>query len=217
MMPRFGRGASGWTTIAGSSHPYLAAFYLATATYDPNWVPTVDAQVKAIALTTDHTHVIVAGAFTQLDGALSPAIGAVDPVTGASLPWAWHAPSPSFPALSIVSLAVDASGVYAGGTGNGGTFAALNPCTGALLWEGGVDGNVQAVTELDGIVYVGGHFARYCEPVLGSNRCPAVANRDKLIAVNAVTGALQSWHPAAGGDFTKLGGVTQQMFGMFSE
>jgi hypothetical protein len=224
-----------FTTVAGASHPYLAAFYLATATFDPNWVPSVDAQAKAIAVTTDGSHVIVAGAFTHLAGALSPAIGAVDPVTGASLPWAWHAPYPSFPAFSIVSLAVDANGVYAGGTGNGGTFAGMNPSTGALLFEGGVDGNVQAVTDLDGIVYVGGHFARYCGPVLGTNRCAAVANRDKLLAVNEATDALQGWHPAAnsvlgvfalaagdgrlaaGGDFTKLGGVTQQMFGMFSE
>jgi hypothetical protein len=111
----------------------------------------------------------------------------------------------------------------------------MNPSTGALLWEGGVDGNVQAVTDLDGIVYVGGHFARYCGPIPGTNRCTAAANRDKLLAIDETTGALQGWHPAAnsvlgvfalaagngrlaaGGDSTKLGGVTQQMFGMFSE
>ena len=55
------------------------------------------------------------------------------------------------------------------------------------------------------------------------------------MAVDDATGALESWHPAAnsnlgvftigagpstlvvGGDFTRLGGVAQQMFGMFKE
>jgi hypothetical protein len=223
-----------FTTIAAASHPYLAAFDLASGAFDAGWAPTVNAQVKAMVVTTDGTHVVVAGAFTALDGTFSPAIGAVHPVTGANLPWAWHAPFPSFPSFSIVALAADANGVYAGGTGNGGSYAGMNPSTGALLWEGGVDGNVQAMTVLDGIVYVGGHYIRWCGPVLGWNSCPAVANRDKLIAVDEVTGALQAWHPsansvlgvfamaagdgrvAAGGDFTKLGGVATQMFGMFS-
>jgi hypothetical protein len=57
-----------FTTVGGGSHPHLAAFYLATATFDPNWLPSVDAQAKSIAVTRDGTHVIVAGAFTQLDG-----------------------------------------------------------------------------------------------------------------------------------------------------
>jgi hypothetical protein len=59
--------------------------------------------------------------------------------------------------------------------------------------------------------------------------------RNHLMAVDDATGVLQSWHPAAnsnlgvftiaagpgtlavGGDFTRLGGQSQQMFGLFKE
>ena len=125
--------------------------------------------------------------------------------------------------------------MYGAGTGNGGSFMKFNPATGDLVWIEGVTGNVENVVVIDGIAYAGGHFEAYCGPIPGSNFCTRVASRNHLMAVDDATGALQSWHPAAnsnlgvftiaagpstlvvGGDFTRLGGVAQQMFGMFKE
>jgi outer membrane protein assembly factor BamB len=224
-----------FTAVGTTAQPFAAAFDLTTGAFNTTWRPTVDAEVEALTLTSDSSKVVLGGHFSHLNGALSPSIGAVDPTTGASLPWSWHPPFPSRPAFDIVSLTADANGVFAAGTGNGGTFTAMRPSDGTLLWDGGVNGNAVSVALLAGELYVGGHFTAYCGPGLGVNRCPSMGNRQKLLAVDELTGALQAWHPsantslgvfvvgaggthvAAGGDFTKLGGVNQQGFGAFSQ
>jgi len=92
---------------------------------------------------------------------------------------------------------------------------------------------VQAIAVLGGEVYIGGHYTNYCGPQGGQHSCTAPVQRLKLLAVDEGTGALTSWNPhansalgifalagtgttiAAGGDFTKIGGVSQQGFARF--
>jgi hypothetical protein len=111
---------------------------------------------------------------------------------------------------------------------------AYNPATGQQRWIAGMDGNTQALGVLNGLVYVGGHFANYCGAVNGSNVCRTPTVRNHLLALDAQTGALDAWHPTAngtlgvfavtgaggnltiGGDFTKAGDVNQQGFAEFS-
>jgi outer membrane protein assembly factor BamB len=111
----------------------------------------------------------------------------------------------------------------------------FTPSTGDLVWIEGVTGNVENVVVVDGIAYAGGHFEAYCGAIPGNNFCTQVARRGHLMAVDDATGALLPWHPSAnsnlgvfaiaagpqsvvvGGDFTRLGGVAQQMFGIFKE
>jgi outer membrane protein assembly factor BamB len=209
---------------------YLAEVDLSTGALVTSFTATASARVNAVALTTDGTRLVVAGTFTSLDGSiLQRFIGAVSPSTGALLAWANH------PGYQITTLAVDANGVYGAGTGNGGNFVAYNPTTGVQLWIGGADGNTQAIAVVDGTVYVGGHFNNYCGHVLGTNACATPTARDHLLAVDEMTGNILPWHPSAngvlgvfalaggagtieaGGDFTKLGGVSQQGFGEFPE
>jgi trimeric autotransporter adhesin len=236
------RGAAGlyiggaFTTVGGAAQPYTALVDPGSGALVPGWAPVVDAAVRAITPTADGTKIVLGGNFQNLNGASSVAIGAVDPSTGGSLPWSWHPlwGSATHP-FQIVSLVADANGVYAAGTGNGGSFMRLSAADGSLLFAGGVDGNVVSVTVMDGVMYAAGHFKVYCGPVLGSNGCTAVASRNKLIAVDQVTGNLQAWHPSAnsslgtfavssggghlavGGDFTKIAGSSQQGFGEFTE
>ena len=187
------------------------------------------AKVNAVALTTDGSRLVVAGTFATLDGATQREIGAVSPATGAVLGWTTH---PSFP---ITTLAVDANGVYAAGTGAGGNVVGYNPSTGAQLWSAALDGNDQAIAVDGGNVYVGGHFNNYCGPGVGSGRCAAPVARDHLLVLDETNGSLGAWHPSAngvlgvfalaggdgtleaGGDFTKIGGATQQGFAEFPE
>jgi hypothetical protein len=216
---------------------YSAAFDPASGAFQSGWAPVTDGPVDAILTTNDGSnHVVIGGAFNTLNGVSSNAIGAVDPSSGASLPWSWHGPNRgTFRPFDVVGLSNFGGYLYGAGTGNGGSFMKFNPSTGDLVWIEGVTGNVENVVVIDGIAYAGGHFEAYCGPIPGTNFCTRVALRNHLMAVDDATGALQSWHPAAnsnlgvftiaagpstlavGGDFTKLGGVAQQMFGMFRE
>ena len=110
-----------------------------------------------------------------------------------------------------------------------------NISTGTLNYIEGVNGNVVGMGVLDGFVYFGGHFSGYCGLIPGNNFCTVQAARDKLIAVDETTGALQSWHPSVnttlgveavaagdgsvtiGGEFTKAGGVAQMHHAQFKE
>jgi outer membrane protein assembly factor BamB len=228
-------GASGaylggnFTTADNVAHSYLAEVDLGTGALVSGWTAGADKKVNAIALSADGSRLIVAGTFLNLDGAAQRYIGAVDPGTGVLQGWTSH------PVYTITTLAVDAHGVYAAGTGNGGNIVAFNPATGAQLWIGGLDGNDQAITVQDGNVYVGGHFNNYCGQVAGTNACRTPVARDHLLALDEVAGTLEPWHPSAngvlgvfalaggdgtltaGGDFTKIGGVTQQGFAEFPE
>jgi hypothetical protein len=215
--------------------PNAASVNPATGAFNSAWVPTTDGPVDAITTTRDGSNkIVLGGAFNTLNGASSNAIGAVSPSTGASLSWAWHGPTRgiSHP-FDVVSFYTDSSGIYASGTGNGGTVV-KSDASGNILWQAGGNGNTVGVAVVDGIAYIAGHFTVYCGATMGVNGC-AGTNRAHLLAVDATTGALQTWHPAAnsslgtftiaggsgviatGGDFTKLGGVAQQGFGEFKE
>jgi outer membrane protein assembly factor BamB len=122
------------------------------------------------------------------------------------------------------------------GGGGGGNFAALNPATGGMLWNGGTDGNVQAVAVVGGVVYFGGHYGNYCGPGSGAHSCAHPTVRKKLLAVDETSGSLLSWNPGAnsalgifsltgdpatgdlfaGGDYTTIGGRSQQRFAEFT-
>ena len=190
-------------------------------------MPAADAPVTALDLSPSGSAVITGGEFTQLDGQAVANLGSLDASTGALTSW-----RPAFP-LSVVSLAADAAGVYVGGLGDGGNFAAFDPVTGATRWLGGTDGNVQAVAAANGVVYVGGHFVNYCGPATGARLCPTPVRRSKLLAIGSPSGQLSPWNPiansvlgvfalaagdgyvAVGGDFTRIGGQAQQGFALF--
>jgi hypothetical protein len=224
-----------FTAVGATPRAYAAKLDAATGAFQPDWTPAPDDQVRSIAVSLDGARVILGGNFNNLNGAPSIAIGAVDATSGASLPWAWHGPLFPWRPFQVVAMAIDANGLYAAGTGNGGSFMRLDPATGELLFIGGLNGNAVGVGLDGGNLYVGGHFTSYCGLVPGNNFCTPVAARDKLIAVDELTGALEPWHPsvnqnlgifslaaggggvAIGGDFTKVAGVSQQGFALFRQ
>ncbi len=217
-----------FTTANGSARSYLAAFNQTTGALSASWTPKTNLEVKALVLTTDGSRVVVGGDFSTLNGVASNHIGAVNTSSGASLPWASHE------AYQVIDMDADANGVYVAGAGAGGNFARFSPTTGQLQWQGGTNGNIQAIAVLNGTVYVGGHYTQYCGAT-GADRCATFTSRSKLLAVDAATGTLQSWDPdansvlgifsldgsgitlAAGGDFTKVSGTDQQGFAQFEE
>jgi outer membrane protein assembly factor BamB len=218
-----------FTTINGATHDYLAALNTSTGVVDPAFTGSADAGVLASTMEAGGTKLVIGGDFANVDGASQNHIAALNPATGATLPWATHTP------YDVVALASDTAGVYVAGAGNGGNFAAFNPSTGSMTWQGGTNGNVQAITVFNGEVYAGGHYTDYCGPQGGQHTCTNPIARSKILAVDETTGALQSWAPSVnsalgvfalyggagylelGGDFTKVAGTSQQGFAAFSQ
>jgi hypothetical protein len=225
-----------FTTANGVARASLAAFDAGTGALSAAWAPSAGGNasstptVTSVRLAPGGGLVYVGGGFTTIDGASQNHIAALSTATGApSAAFSHHLP------YAVVDLAVDSSGVFVAGAGGGGNFANLNPSTGAIAWQGGTDGNVQAIAVLDGEVYVGGHYSNYCGPQGGQHTCTTATKRLKLLAVDEGSGALTAWNPhanstlgvfalagsgtslAAGGDFTKVGGVSQQGFAEFTE
>jgi hypothetical protein len=212
-------------TVTGTPRSNLAAFDATTGALSTTWTPSADALVKAVDMSADGSRVYVAGSFTTINGLTHRHVAALDPASGAPISAFSHGLG-----YAVVDMAVDANGVFIAGAGGGGNFADLNPTTGALVWQGGTDGNVQAIATLDGNVYVGGHYDNYCGLQGGQHTCTTSITRHKLLAVDETSGALLSWNPsanstlgvfaltgsgtvlAAGGDFTRIGGRSQQGF-----
>jgi outer membrane protein assembly factor BamB len=225
-----------FTTANGVSRSSLAAFDATNAALSTTWAPVAAGNtsttptVTTVRLAPSGATVYVGGGFTTINGATSNHVAALSAVTGAQVPTFTH-----HLAYPVVDMAVDATGLFIAGAGNGGNFADLDPNTGSIVWQGGTDGNVQAIAVLDGEVYVGGHYTNYCGPQGGQHTCTNPTTRLKLLAVDEPTGALTPWNPhansnlgvfalaglgttlAAGGDFTTIGGVAQQGFAEFTE
>jgi hypothetical protein len=225
-----------FTAMGGASHPYAARVSAATGAIDTTWAPVVDNEVRAFAVDSGKTRVVLGGFFRTLNGASFVGVGAVNTTTGATVPWAYHtADLQTFRPFQILRFTQDGSTLFGAATGNGGSMIAWNIGDGTLKYQEGTNGNVVDMAVLDGIVYIGGHFSGYCGQVPGNNFCTVQANRNKLIAVDEGTGALLSWHPSAnttlgvealaagdksvtvGGEFTKIGGVAQMHHAQFRE
>jgi uncharacterized repeat protein (TIGR01451 family) len=117
--------------------------------------------------------------------------------------------------------------LYAAGGGGGGKALAVDPATGAKIWEKKTDGNVQGVAVLNDTPYFGGHFLKYDGTVVA-----------QLVRANPATGALDTtWVPSVtagflgvfaidaygnnklyvGGDFTRVEDQKRLNFAQFTD
>nr|WP_040432041.1 LamG domain-containing protein [Actinoplanes globisporus] len=217
------------TAVDGVPRTNLAAFTLATGALDA-WAPTADDVVNALAFTTDRVY--LGGRFHKTNGVSSTLrLSAVDPATGVLdkgfLPK---------PVSQVFALSADDAGVYAALGGLGGRAVAYTRA-GATRWTRVFDGDAQAIAELGGVTYVGGHFDRACTTT--NNGIKGVCTdgsvpRGKLAAVDG-QGNLLDWSPQANGvagtrqlavsaplgsvsavgDFTLVGGLARKRYAQF--
>lgn len=223
-----------FTKLGGNVRAFIGRVSVTTGAFDSTWTPVVDAEVHAIAFDTGGTRAVLGGFFRTINGQSFVGVGAVDTATGQNVPWAYHTLDlQTFRPWQILRFTQDGNTLFGSATGNGGSLVSWDITTGNLNWIAGTNGNVVDAGVLNGVVYFGGHFSQYCGLIPGNNFCTPVAARDKLIALDETTGALQSWHPAVnttlgveamaagdnqllvGGEFTKVGGVAQQRIAQF--
>jgi len=201
-----------FTSIGSVERRYLAAVSSSGA-MDLGFDAQLDGNVWALKLSPDDGTLYAGGQFHSAAGQTRAHLAALSPASGS--PAGWH-PRVTCPVLGLDAVS---SAVYAacgGGRQLGNSAVAYSPSSGAPLWSAHTDGNVQAVAQLGGAVYIGGHFAT----VDG-------VSRKKAAALDADSGQLLPWdpHPDSalgvqtlladgdslwmGGDFTTVNGTSQ--------
>ena len=107
----------------------LAAISATTGRVDPTWLPSASAQPLNMVVTPDN-RIIVVGNFTSMNGAPAGRIAALNPTTGASLPWQGTL------SQGAGGLAQGPTQIFVGvGVGAGGNqVVAFNITTGAQQW-----------------------------------------------------------------------------------
>jgi PKD repeat protein len=152
-----------FTVVSGQSRLRLASFATSNGAIQP-WNPSADDNtVWAMVLSPDNSRVIAGGAFTTINGAAAYGMGAVDSITGASLPWAaTQKIRDATNSGAITSLRADDEQVYGSGYAYGGPtnfegeFAA-DPTTGEVNWLNDCHGDTYDVLPIGDVLYSVSH------------------------------------------------------------
>jgi hypothetical protein len=229
-----------FTALNGQTRTNLGAVSTDGAGNPLPWAPTADLTVFRVAVAPDGSKVFVGGYFSHLNGDARRGTGALDPDTGADLPWgaagSYLPPHSGSCTSDIRDIRVDANNVYfaAEGTGGGcfdGTFAARQS-DGSLAWTNTCLGATQAIEIIGSFLYKGSH-AHDCSSVGAFPQVPSGGARHLLVE-KLSDGSLGPWYPNTsgnplgprafatdgtqlfvGGDFLNVNGQAQQGFTRF--
>jgi hypothetical protein len=173
---------------------YLAAFDATTGAPIAGWAPSLNGEVRALALSPDGRRLYAGGAFTKVDGATRYRTAAIDIATG-KLDTTWKSPAAN---STVTAVAATGTRVYIGGqftTVGGQTrsrLAALSATTGALdsTWRPVANALVRTLA-----------FSANGTRLLAGGDFTTVAGqaRRNVAALDPMTGAVfADWHPDPG-------------------
>jgi hypothetical protein len=222
-----------FTAVDGRQALNLAAFGIPDGRVDRVFDASAAGKVNALVAVKEHARLYVGGAFTSVDGDKKASRLAALRLYDANLDTGFRPKTP----YPVFALTVAKDRVFAGLAGQGGRVTGYNG-KGDVLWSSVTDGDVQAITHLDGAVYAGGHFTVACPKAsrTATSWCPAkMRAQPKLAAWNPADGALLNWNPrgngkwgvltmwanpalrsvTVGGDFTAFGTRNRSRFAQF--
>jgi hypothetical protein len=207
-----------FTTVDGVRHRDLGAVNL-TSGKAVKWTANANGEVHALLKSPGGKRIFAGGTFTKIGRHKQSHLTVLEASSAKILPWAQK------PAFRVKSLALNSTNLFVAGAGRGGFIEADGLTRGKLKWRAQADGNIVDVAVSRGLLLATGHFRLF-----GSKHY----SRIHLAAVSAATGKVdQNWiadenqvlggfavlgsrnHVWAGGDFTKIAGVTQQGFAQF--
>jgi len=140
---------------------YILAYDITTGELISSWAPTLNAQGLTIAASSDGSRVYVGGDFTQVSGVTRNRVAALDPTTGAVLPFGASL-NARVRTLTESNGVLYAGGIFSTSSGQPRTrLAAFSASTGALLnWTPTADAEVMSIIAPagSGKVVVGGRF-----------------------------------------------------------
>jgi trimeric autotransporter adhesin len=152
--------------------------------WDPGVITGSGPAVNALVVASNQ--VFVGGFFTNVAGAPRHSLAALDPVSGAALPW-----DPNPPPSTIYCLATWRNRLFVGGTFSsmGGTaltnFAEFDLTTGSVTpWDPAIRTFVETMTVSDNTLYAGGLFS-----TVGGQ------SHRRVAAFDLTTDTLLSWNP----------------------
>ncbi|MGY2064502.1 PKD domain-containing protein [Blastococcus sp. SYSU DS0619] len=164
----------GFKSVNGEARSRLAAVSASDGSLR-SWAPVAGAgknydgstainfSVMAMVLTDNASKVVVGGRFGTLNGQAASGIGALDAVTGATLPFAVSTlVTNQGDHSAIYSLSTDGAQVYAtgydySGPGNLEGALAADASTGELVWMADCHGDSYSSAPIGGALYVAGH------------------------------------------------------------
>lgn len=204
----------GFTMVGDSIRNHLA--HITSAGKVSSWNPNANSWVYS--LVKSDSLIYAGGRFDTINGQNRNLVAAIDAISGIPSPW-----NPSANNFTVFALAVSDSTVYVGGDfdsigGQNRKFlAAIDAITGQTTsWNPDVkssfnNGRVFEIIVSEKTLYVGGRFDS-----IGSQ------HRNRIAAINTLSGQLMSWNPDAdgtvrsisisegtiyvGGDFHNIGG-----------
>lgn len=177
----------------------VAAFDAMTGALDLAWTPALSGPVYSLYAAPDRIY--LGGMFDSVNGALkTQKLAAVRPDTAQV-----DTTFVSYVHARVTTLYLHGDTLYAGVDGDGGRAVAMD-LAGTPKWTVTVDGDVQGIATLDGLIYLGGHFDNVCKTGLvgtikgkeGSHCVEGADPRIKLAAVD-MNGVLQPWTANASG------------------
>lgn len=179
-----------FTTVRGTARARFAALTPAGAL--TSWTADADLSGRAVEVTEDGEHVMLAGDFTTVAGTDSHSLAVVDSSTGA-LEHAY--PTGFIPASAVIKdLVTDGTGMYAAGEGMGGASfdgrIAINTSDWEQRWRDTCQGANQALAVYQEVLY-SGHHSHDCSSM---GEFPNV-ERKHLLAQSVDDPALLAWAP----------------------
>ena len=180
-------------TVDGLPRGRLAAFTLAGGRLRTDWTPSANGTVFGLEAGPGD-RVYAGGTFSRIDGRSGSGFAAAL-ASGTGQVMSAFDPAISY---AVRDLEVAGDVVYAAADGPGGHLRAFRS-DGGDIFDLAADGGFQAVTELGGTIYFGGHFDNVCRAARAgsSGSCQAgLVNRRKVGAVSPA-GGLLAWAPQA--------------------